>query len=36
VAIGIAVYPKQGESSEALLGAAARALFQAKSRIIAT
>ena len=34
LAVGIAVYPQHGDSSEALLGAAARALYQAKRRII--
>ena len=34
VAAGIAVYPQHGDSAEALLEAAARALYQAKRRII--
>ena len=34
VAVGVAVYPQHGDSAEALLEAAARALYQAKRRII--
>jgi diguanylate cyclase (GGDEF)-like protein len=34
LAIGIAVFPQHGDSGEALLAAAARALYQAKRRII--
>jgi diguanylate cyclase (GGDEF)-like protein len=32
VSIGVAIYPRDGESSEALLGSADRALYAAKSR----
>ena len=34
LAVGIAVYPQDGDSGEALLAAAGRALYQAKRRII--